>query len=257
MVDVLTEGAEPLRSVAAARSETGYRRVARDLLNTLALICDGTIRGIFNRPSTVSPTLDTPALSLDISALADDPDDVLAAAMLCSWAWSSAVIDGVRGEGAGNVVVVQDELWRALRVAPGLVERSDQITRLNRHRGVVSFQVTHSLDDLRALPTEADRAKAHGLVSRNGVVVLGGMAERELDALAGITPLSPGERSLVTSWAAPPTWVPGALHPGRGRYLVKSGERVGLPVALDLTPSEQSLYDTDGAFTRRAPAAGR
>ena len=257
VVDVLTEGAEPLRSVAAARSETGYRRVARDLLNTLALICDGTIRGIFDRPSTVTPTLETPALSLDISALADDPDDVLAAAMLCSWAWSSAVIDGARSAGGGNVVLVQDELWRALRVAPGLVERSDQITRLNRHRGVVSFQVTHSLDDLRALPTEADRAKAHGLVSRNGVVVLGGMAERELDALAGITPLSPGERSLVTSWAAPPTWVPGALHPGRGRYLVKSGERVGLPVALDLTPSEQSLYDTDGAFTRRAPAAGR
>jgi hypothetical protein len=260
VLDVLSAGAEPLRAIAAARSDAGYRRVARDLLNTLALICDGTVRGIFDRPSTVTATIDTPALSLDISALADDPDDVLAAAMLCSWAWSSAVIDGTRGIGATggrNVVVVQDELWRALRVAPGLVERSDQITRLNRHRGVVSFQVTHSLDDLRALPTEADRAKAHGLVSRNGVLVLGGMAERELDALAGITPLSPGESSLVTSWAAPPTWVPGALHPGRGRYLVKSGERVGLPVALELTPSEQSLYDTDGAFTRRVPPAER
>ncbi len=265
VLDVLTTGAEPLRAIAACRSDAGYRRVARDLLNTLALICDGPIRGIFDRPSTVSPTLDEPALSLDLSALADDPDDVLAAAMLCSWAWSSAVIDAAAGgagnvtrtEGAGNVVVVQDELWRALRVAPGLVERSDQITRLNRHRGVVSFQVTHSLDDLRALPTEADRAKAHGLVSRNGVVVLGGMVQRELDALAGITPLSVGEAALVTSWAAPPTWVPGARHPGRGRYLVKSGERVGLPVALELTPSEQSLYHTDGAFTRPAAVARR
>ena len=54
------------------------------------------------------------------------------------------------------MAVVQDELWRVLRAAPGLVERSDRITRLNRHRGVISFQVTHSLDDLEALPSETD-----------------------------------------------------------------------------------------------------
>jgi hypothetical protein len=58
-----------------------------------------------------------------------------------------------------NVVRVQDELWRALRVAPGLVEMSDRVTRLNRDRGEISFQVTHSLDDLEALPTEADRPR--------------------------------------------------------------------------------------------------
>ena len=137
-----------------------------------------------------------------------------------------------------NVVQVQDELWRALRVAPGLVERSDRITRLGRHRGVVSIQVTHSLDDLEALPTEADRAKARGMAARNGVLLLGGMAEKELDGLRRITPLSQGEAALVTSWAAPPTWHAGRIHPGRGKYLIKSGQRIGLPVALTLTPTE-------------------
>ena len=153
---------------------------------------------------------------------------------------------------------VQDELWRALRVAPGLVERSDRVTRLGRHRGEVSVQVTHSLDDLEALPTEADRAKARGLAARNGIMVLGGMADQELDGIGRITPLTEQEAAMVRSWAAPPTWVTGTRHPGRGKYLIKSGERVGLPVALSLVETERRLYDTDQAWHsttgRPAPA---
>jgi hypothetical protein len=245
----LSEGGDALRGIVASRDAAGYRRAVRELVNTLALLCDGTIRGIFDRPSTVTSDLTTTSLSLDLSALDDDDDDALAAGMLCSWAWSTAVVDGVKAAGGQRTVaVVQDELWRALRVAPGLVERSDRITRLNRHRGVISFQVTHSLDDLEALATSSDRAKARGMVARNATVVLGGMAEQELDALRRVTPLSEGEAALVTSWAASPTWVGGALHPGRGKYLIKSGERIGLPVSLRLTPGELALYDTDGAF---------
>jgi hypothetical protein len=159
------------------------------------------------------------------------------------------VIDGSSAVGRRrNVLRVQDELWRALRVAPGLVERSDRVTRLGRHRGEVSVQVTHSLDDLEALPTEADRAKARGLAARNGIMVLGGMADRELDGIGRITPLTEQEAAMVRSWAAPPTWVTGTRHPGRGKYLIKSGERVGLPVSLSLVETERRLYDTDQAW---------
>ncbi|WP_051343294.1 hypothetical protein [Pseudonocardia spinosispora] len=257
----LGEGSEQLRSIAASPDVPGYHRAVRELVNTLALLCDGTIRGIFDRQSTVTSDLDTPALSLDLSALDDDDDDALAAGMLCSWAWSTAVIDGARVQRHPDrpqrtVAVVQDELWRALRVAPGLVERSDRITRLNRHRGVISFQITHSMDDLEALATSTDRAKARGMVARNATLILGGMPEQELDQLRRITPLSDGEAALVTSWAASPTWVGGALHPGRGKYLIKSGERIGLPVSLRLTPNELALYDTDGVFAA-SDQAGR
>jgi hypothetical protein len=250
----LGEGSEQLRAIVAGRTAVHYRRTVRDLVNTLALLCDGTLRGIFDRQSTIGSGLDAPALSLDLSALGDFDDDALAAAMLCSWAWSSALIDGSASAPRRNVAVVQDELWRVLRAAPGLVERSDRITRLNRHRGVISFQVTHSLDDLEALPSATDRAKARGMVSRNAILVLGGMPEQELHALRRVIPISDGEAALVTSWAASPSWMGGALHPGRGKYLIKSGERIGLPVSLRLTPGEQVLYDTDRAFA--APAAG-
>ncbi|MFC5952148.1 hypothetical protein ACFQH9_28170 [Pseudonocardia lutea] len=251
VLHVLSTAADDLVAITAASDEHEYRRSARELINTLGLLCDGALRGIFDRRSSVRADTGTTALSLDLSALDEEDDDAVAAAMLCSWAWAAGVIDANTADGRRrNVVQVQDELWRALRVAPGLVERSDRITRLNRHRGVVSVQVTHSLDDLEALPTESDRAKARGMASRNGVLILGGMAERELDGLRRITSLTTGEAALVTSWAAPPTWHSGRAHPGRGKYLIKSGERMGLPVALTLTPSERRLYDTDGAFRK-------
>ncbi|MGH3921234.1 MAG: hypothetical protein ACRDSG_19685, partial [Pseudonocardiaceae bacterium] len=168
---------------------------------------------------------------------------------LSSWAWAAAVIDGSSAVGRRrNVFRVQDELWRALRVAPGLVERSDRVTRLNRHRGEISAQVTHSLDDLEALPTEADRSKARGMAARNGTMVLGGMADKELDGIRRITPLTSQEAAMVRHWAAPPTWIPGTTHPGRGKYLLKSGDRMGLPVAMSLVPTEAELYNTDQAW---------
>ncbi|SDH43708.1 ATP-binding protein [Pseudonocardia oroxyli] len=252
VLHVLAVGMDDLTRIAATESGADYRRTTRDLVNTLGLLCEGSLRGIFDRQSTVRATPGSPALSLDLSALDEEDDDAVAAAMLCSWAWAAGVTDAATSTGTRrNVVQVQDELWRALRVAPGLVERSDRITRLNRHRGIVSFQVTHSLDDLEALPTEADRAKARGMASRNGILILGGMAERELDGLRRITTLTSGEAALITSWAAPPTWHSGRAHPGRGKYLIKSGERIGLPVELTLTPTETGLYDTDSAFQRQ------
>ena len=86
------------------------------------------------------------------------------------------------------------------------------------------------------------------MAARNAILLLGGMADRELDGLRRITPLTDNEAALITSWAAPPTWHAGHTHPGRGKYLIKSGERLGLPVALTLTPTETALYDTDRAF---------
>ena len=246
LLHALTVGADPLPQIVAADAERDYARAVRGLVNTLGLLCDGSLRGLFDRPSTITADPTTPAMSLDLSALDNDADDVVAAAMLCSWAWSATLADTAGDH--RNTVQVQDELWRALRAAPGLVEHSDRITRLGRHRGIVSIQVTHSLDDLDALPTPTDRAKARGMAARNAILILGGMAPQDLDRLAGIAALTHPERDLVASWAAPPTWHPGHIHPGRGRYLIKSGQRIGLPVGLRLTPTEARLYDTDTAF---------
>ena len=110
-----------------------------------------------------------------------------------------------------------DELWRALRGAPGLVEHADALTRLNRSRGIASLMITHSLADLEALPTRADVAKARGFVERSAIVVLGGLPRRELDAVSAVVPLTPGERDLVAAWSSAESWQPGV--PPRARPL--------------------------------------
>ena len=63
------------------------------------------------------------------------------------------VRDGRRGGSAGRPAAsrrgaptsaVMDELWRALRGAPGLVEYADSLTRLNRAKGMGTIMITHS-----------------------------------------------------------------------------------------------------------------
>jgi hypothetical protein len=257
IVRVIDDAGTDLRRVVAATDEQEYRREIREFRNTLVLLCEGPIRGMFDRPSSFSVDANLPAVSLSLKAVEDDGDDVVAAAMMCAWAWSSGLIEGKQAAGERrNIFQPQDELWRALRAAPGLVEKSDRMTRLNRARGVVSVQSTHSITDLEALPTEADRAKAKGMVARNAIKVIGGLDNAEMERLHAISPFTSGERELVTRWSAPPTWVPGQQHPGRGKYLIKSGGRMGLPVHVDLTPLELELYNTDGAFTEPERKAG-
>lgn len=254
LVAVIAHGGEELRKVVATDNDRDYAHATHEFRNTLALMVEGPIRGMFDRPSSFNVDADTPAVSLSLRAIRDDGDDVVAASMMCAWAWSAALIEAAHASGVRrNVFQIQDELWRPLRAAPGLVEKSDRITRLNRDEGTVSLQSTHSITDLEALPSEADRAKARGLAARNAIQVFGGLDNAEVDRLDRIFPFASRERELLTRWSAPPTWVRGQRHPGRGRYLLKSGARMGLPVTVDLTPEELHLYDTDTAFADITP----
>ena len=117
------------------------------------------------------------------------------------------------------------------------------------------IMITHSLADLDALATEEDRAgpRVHGLLRDHRAA---GLPPRELARVAEITPLTGPERALVASWSAPESYQPGARHPGRGKYLIKTGERLGIPVQLTLTGPEHYLYDTDQAI-RASQGPGR
>jgi hypothetical protein len=189
-----------------------------------------------------------------ISRVTPAGETLVAAAMLSVWSYGHALVDAAAvladhdHAGRRHYLAVMDELWRALRGASGLVEHADALTRLNRAKGVATIMITHSLADLDALPTAQDRAKAQGFVERAAIKILAGLPPRELNRIHEVVPLNGAERDLVASWAAPETWLPGAAHPGRGKYLIKTGERPGLPVALGLVGDEWALYDTDAAI---------
>jgi energy-coupling factor transporter ATP-binding protein EcfA2 len=242
---VLEEGPEALRSAARTDDPERYRERVSDLVFTLELLCTGSLAGVFDGPTTRPIDLTAPAVSVDISRVGAAGDKLLTAAMLCTWAYGFAMVDGTTGH---SYMGVMDELWRALRGAPGLVEYADSLTRLNRAKGMASIMITHSLADLEALPTEEDRAKARGFIDRSAITVLAGLPPRELARVSEITRLTGPEQELVASWSAPDSWQPGARHPGRGKYLIKTGDRLGIPVELALVGVEHELYDTDQAI---------
>src|SRR5204862_6414110 len=116
--------------------------------------------------------------------------------------------------------------------------------------------ITHSLADLDALATEEDRAKARGFIDRSAIKVLAALPPRELEQVNRITPLTGPEQELVAGWSAPDSWRPGARHPGRGKYLIKTGGRLGIAFDVGLADEEPILYDTDQAIRVNQPAAG-
>jgi hypothetical protein len=254
VLGLIEAGHSELHAAARARTPGEYRRRVDELVPTLALLCDGTLRGVFDAPTSRPLDLEAPAVSVDISRVAAAGDTLVAAALLSVWSYGHALVDAAAVLAEHQLaprrkhLAVMDELWRALRGASGLVEHADALSRLNRAKGMATIMVTHSLADLDALPTAADRAKAQGFVERSAIKVLAGLPPRELERVGEVVRLNPAERDLVASWAAPEAWLPGAAHPGRGKYLIKTGDRPGLPVALTLVGDERALYDTDTAI---------
>ncbi|WP_230519612.1 hypothetical protein [Salinispora arenicola] len=250
---VLDQGPDTIRAAARATSAADYRRRIDDLVATLRLLCEGTLAGVFDSATSTPIDLSAKAVSIDISRVAAAGDKLVAAAMLSTWSYGYAVIDAAAVLADQSLaprrrhLAIMDELWRALRGAPGLVEPADALTRLSRNLGVAQIMLTHSLDDLDALASDEDRAKGRGLAERCAIKVLAALPGRELDRISQMVRLSMPERDMVASWAAPEALVPGAMHPGRGKYLVKTGERAGMPVALHLVGEELALYDTDAA----------
>lgn len=261
VLDVLAKGPDTVRAAARTDTPAAFQDRAADLIFTLDLLCTGSLAGVFDGPTTRPIDLDAPAVSVDISRVGAAGDKLLTAAMLCTWAYGFGVVDAAAALADQQIAPrrsymgVMDELWRALRGAPGLVEYADSLTRLNRAKGMSSVMITHSLADLDALATEEDRAKARGFIERSAITIMGGLPPRALAKVAEVTPLTGPEMELVASWSAPDSWQPGARHPGRGKYLIKAGERLGIPVELSLVGAEYALYDTDQAI--RAARPGR
>lgn len=249
-------GGPDMNRAVLARSPQEYRDLTDGILRTLARICQGLLRGLFDGPTTTPADLTAPAVSIDVSALDNAADDIVAAALLCTWAYGFGAIDASRAVGDTRpYLTIQDEMWRSLRAAPGLVERTDRLTRLNRQKGIGSIITTHSLADLEALPTAEDQAKARGLVERSAITVMGALPDLELTRVHQVRSLTTREREMVASWSAPESWETDRPHPGRGKYLIKNAGRLGIPVEMHLTPAEADVYNTDTAIQQRKDRA--
>jgi hypothetical protein len=258
LVAVLEEGPERVRAVTLDRgSEHRYRQAVDPLHRSLLGLLDGPLGQTFGSATTTRIDLSAPAVAVDISRIGEADATLTAAAMLAAWSDGLGCVAAAHALADARLApprwyfAVLDELWRPLRAAGGLVDRIDAITRLNRTWGLGQAMITHTLKDLEAVDSPADRAKARGFVERAGMVACMGLPRSELGDLDQVVGLSSREVDLITSWSSPAGWAApdvAAPPPGLGKCLLKVGGRPGVPVRIRLTATERRLHDTNARW---------
>lgn len=263
LLKVIQSAPAELREVALDRGvRKRYEKITEELEASLVALCAGGPFGdIFSRPTTVRMRRDR-AVVYDVSAIPRDQQDIRAVALLASWSAGFSVVNIAQTladaglEPRRHYLVVLDELHQALRAGPGLVDRVDYLTRLNRTEGVGLVMVTHTLKDLLSLPSEEDRQKALGFIERSGMVVCAGLTMSEMPQLASVVTLSAKEQRLLAGWTSPATLNARTGRsnppPGRGKFLIKVGGRPGIPVDLTLTEAEMSLHTSGRRWEQRS-----
>jgi hypothetical protein len=252
---VVREAPPELRAVTLWQGDNELQKYHDDTANlqrTLLALLHGPLGNTFEGQTTAAIDLDTSAVCIDISGIDESDELRTAATLLTTWSYGFGKVEAAHMMSDLGLApprtffAVLDELWRALRMGHGLVDRADALTRLNRQKGTGIAFITHTLSDLEALPTPEERAKARGFAERAAVLMIGPCSDQELDAVAKVRPLSQAERNEVLSWSAPPSWNgrEGDIV-GRGNFLIKVGNRPGIPVHLEPTEVEKKLGNTD------------
>jgi len=166
--------------------------------------------------------LDATAVCVDVSGISANDTALQAAVLLACWSEGFGAVEAANALADVGLApqrrffIVLDELWRVLRSGEGMVDRVDELTRLNRNSGVGQVMITHSMADLRALRNPQDRDKAKGFIERAGLVVCAGLPTQEVDELSEIVAFSRAERRQVSSWTTPPGWDVASRPPGSG-----------------------------------------
>jgi hypothetical protein len=257
LLALIRKAPDRLRDVALDRGNMERYQQVTEMLEVALMGLTQSSRmgsGVFSRPTSKPMRRDRPVV-FDLSGIQQSQDALRAAALLASWStgFGQVAIASTLAE-AGleqrrHYIIAMDEIHQALRSGPGMVERYDQITRLNRGWGVGQIMITHTMKDLDSLATEEDRMKARGLVERSGMVVLGGLPAAEMPLLARVQRVSQAEQGLLMKWQEPPSWDPetGAESkpPGLGLFLIKVGSRPGIPFEVQLTSRERHVHDTN------------
>jgi hypothetical protein len=269
LAHLLRHPTEGMVRAVMADDEAEFLSLTKPLSRSLEALLDGPLGTIFGGQTTEPLRPDATGVCVDISVVARQGEAVLAAVMLACWSdvygmveASNALADTGR-EPQRHYVTVLDEMWRPLRVdGAGLVDKLDQLTRLNRADGVGHIYVTHSPKDLESMSSRADSLKARGFMERSSIIVAAGLAREDLRALSDVRHLTDVEMETVAGWSTPPGWQPrqttdpvtGVTRPepppGAGKVLIKVGQRAGIATQVVLTRTEHQLHDTNTRWTQ-------
>ena len=232
-----------------------YHELTAPLIRTLrGLLYEGRIGEMFSHKTSRRMDLDQPAV-FDVSSIPEDQTELVAAALTTCWGVGFSAAHTRVALGQAGVLpmryylVILDELWRVLSAGhSGMVDRVNSLTRLNRQWGTGLVMITHTIKDLLSVAREHEQRKAVGFIERSGMLICGALPPEEHKYLRGIKGFSDAELRLITSWQDPPPWgqATTVAPPGQGKFLIKVGDRPGIPFHVTLTNTEQRLgvHDT-------------
>ncbi|MFC9895929.1 hypothetical protein ACFVMC_19755 [Nocardia sp. NPDC127579] len=267
LLEVIVAGGDELRLDAGADDIDEYNNAIKGLRRSLRALTQGPFGAIFNGQTSVPIDTSSVAVCIDVSHIPTGDKKLKAAVMLACWA------DGFASVEAAHVLsdaklgpqryfqVVMDELWQVLGLGDFMVDRVDELTRLQRGIATSLIMISHTIKDLQALGSEAAIAKALGFLERARAKIFGALPGEEVKRLDSIVPFTSAETEMVTGWSAPQALTGEALKPGQqrpsppgtGKFLIKIGEdrRPGIPFHMEFTLSEREsgIHDTNSRFS--------
>ncbi|WP_245650686.1 hypothetical protein [Nocardia harenae] len=267
LLEVIVDGGEELMLDAGADDEAEYQIAIKNLRRSLRALTQGPFGAVFNGQTSVPIDTSAVAVAIDVSHIPTGDKKLKAAVMLACWADGFASVEAAHvladaGLGPQRYFqVVMDELWQVLGLGDFMVDRVDELTRLQRTIATALIMISHTIKDLQALGSEAAIAKALGFLERARAKIFGALPAEEINRLDSTVPFTAAEQEMVTSWSAPQALTGEALKPGQqrpsppgtGKFLLKIGEdrRPGIPFHMEFTLSEKEsgIHETNQRFS--------
>ena len=258
VMQVIIDGADAVREAAYDEGDDArYRDTVRSLIRTLNGLLredEGRVGSMFSQRTRVRLDMDRPAC-FDTSTIQANQTELVAASLMMCWgvgfnAVNTRVALGIAGvRPMVHYQVIMDEFWRVISSGAGMIDRANELTRLNRQIGAGMTMIYHTMKDLESLARESDRTKALGLIERSGLLIIGAVSPDEHPRLRRIRDFTDAELGLLTSWQDPPPWSTTnevTAPAGMGKFMIKLGGRPGIPFQVALTGAERAsrVHDT-------------
>lgn len=229
---------DPLPEMAAemrvrAESIDELREMIRPAADALGNMVQGSLSGLFDRPTTVRMDFDAPIQTVDLSRIDGRGDDTVAMTLACVSSWGQAAIDK---PGGPVRLVIRDELWRAMRI-PAMIRKIDSDLRLSRSQGTIQLLATHRLADFEAVGPagSAEVAIARNLIASCDVRICLRQDTEPLAMTREAIGLTDTECAHIASWSGEQI----------GRAVWKVGRTASHIVQVVLHPLERQLYYTN------------
>jgi type IV secretory pathway VirB4 component len=212
----------------AARTPEHLAREVEAVGFALNRLLDGTLRGMFDGPTTARVDWGGAGVVVDLSALHDDPD-ALRSVVVAATAWLGAMMATAA---TGRRILVLDEAW-ALLASERTARFIQSSFKLGRSNGVANIAVLHRLSDLRA---QADDGTA------TSKVAAGLLADAATRVVFRQSADQAAEAKSLLGLTDPETELIGRLARGRALWHLGANRAV---VSTDVTGIDRRLIDTD------------